>query len=362
MSKKTNPIDQYITLEDALPKIYRWCGELRDARDAIRNEIIETGRYYRDSLQFEHQDGTIVINESILNDWIDERRQEKKEQYYARMREKYPFFKSNLEFLMYQQGEYTPSKLATALQENFNIEIKRSGIGNYLTHDTYNIPERDTMFAMAKQFDCTTEALGEVDIKSLHEKATSAQNYSVTEEDIKFLYPILYTNHDISNENFYNGIDKYYQLRNHQTTSQEFYFNLQCVMESFWNAGEEGVHYGYTNWITMFFIGYDYISVTESDMGESDSVISKNDFLEKNLPLLNQSLLILKRDGRYTELVHYFLARQLMFGLIKTIPTGNPEQQLVGGWTMMLALASVKNPFAERFVNANKSFWSFLLE
>jgi hypothetical protein len=44
------------------------------------------------------------------------------------------------------------------------------------------------------------------------------------------------------------------------------------------------------------------------------------------------------------------------------VKTGNSEQQMVGGWTMMLALASIKNPFAKKFVDANQSFWSFLLE
>ena len=52
MSKKSKPIDKYITLEDALPKICKWSGEPKDAHDAIRKEIHDTGKYDRGEYNF----------------------------------------------------------------------------------------------------------------------------------------------------------------------------------------------------------------------------------------------------------------------------------------------------------------------
>jgi hypothetical protein len=100
----------------------------------------------------------------------------------------------------------------------------------------------------------------------------------------------------------------------------------------------------------------------ENNRENKTLILSKEKFLEKNQSLLNKALVFLKQDGKHSDLAHYFLARQLMFGLINTVKTGNSEQQLVGGWTMMLALASLKNPYAKKFVDANQSFWSFFLE
>ena len=149
-------------------------------------------------------------------------------------------------------------------------------------------------------FGYTAEALGEVDIKSLYKKATSAQNYNINEEDIKYIYPIICTDCDLDNDNFLNGMGKYSQFQNHQTTPQELYSDLQSCMESFWKAGEEGIHYGYTNWITLFFIGHDNICAMKNDMEGNGSILSRSEFLDRNLPSLNQALLILKRDDRYT--------------------------------------------------------------
>lgn len=361
MNEQSKPIDEYISLEDALSEIYRYRVESDDTRDTIRKEILETGGYDRGTLQFQHKDGTLLISKAALKDWINKRKKEKNDVRFEYMREKYPFFKSNLEFLMYREGKYTPSSLAEALQDKFNIEIGRSAVGNYLAFDTYNIPERDVIFAMAKQFGYTAESLGEIDIKSLYEQAALSQNYDVSEEDVNFFYPIICTENALENGDFLSGMCKYAQAKDLMSRSQEFYPYLQESMADFWNVGKEGIYCGYTNWITLFFIAHDVFGAVE-DSEITKPLVSKEEFVEKNLPLLNNALLILKKHGTYTDLVHYFLARQLMSGLITTMPTGNEEQQMVGAWTMMMALASIKNPFAERFVNANKSVGTFLFE
>ena len=354
------PEDKWVPLEKALPQICEWSGEPKDAHDGIRQEILDTGKYDRDRIQFQDKNGTLFIRKSSLNDWIKEKREENMRYHFDSMKEKYPFFKSNLEFFMYNQGEYTPASLAKALKTNFNIEIGRSTVGNYLTRDTYHVPVRDTFHAMAKQFGCSPEVLGEVDIKSLYEKATLAQDYSVNEEDVKFFYPLIRTEDSQKNAFFENGLQEYFQFLNSSSSVQEFYSHLEKSMASFWNADSQGVRCGYINWSTLLFIEYDSFLLYGKDSEITQPIFEI--FREKKLPLLNQVLLLLKKDGKYTELVHYFLARQLMFGLIDTIPTEDSEQQMVGGWTMMLALASIQNPFAERFVNANRPFWSFLLE
>jgi hypothetical protein len=362
MNKKSKPIDKYITLEDALPKIYKYHLEDKETSDGIRDEILKTGEYDRGNLKFHNKDGAWLTSEANLKEWINKRKKEKNDERFEYMREKYPFFKSNLEFLMYKEGKYTISSLAEALYDNFKIAIGRSAVGNYLTRDTYCVPERDIMFAMAKEFGYTVEALGEIDIESLHEKATSAQNYSINEEDVEFFYPIICTEKDLENDNFLSGMCKYAQFKDSASTIQEFYSVPQESMECFWKSGEEGIYYGYTNWITLFFISYDGFGAMEEGNKNIDLSKSKKSFLKTNLPMLNKALLILKQNGKYAELVYYFLARQLISGLITTTPTVNKEQQMVGGWTMMIALASIKNPFAERFVNVNRPFWSFLLE
>ena len=361
MSKNSKTKANYIPLEEALPKICKWSDE-SDEFDDIRKEILETGSYYRDELQFLCKDGNWFIKESSLNDWVKERYEDKKQRYFDSNREKYPHFKSNLTFLMQRQGGYTPTDLSEILQKNYGVGIGRSGVSNYCNPDSYHVPERDIMFAIAKQFDCAVEALGEVDIKSLYEQANSSQNYSVSNEDVAFFYPILCEKNDLKNANFVSGMNEYIHLHKSGFVIQDFYPSLQSSMDFLWNAGKEGVRHGYTNWITLFFIGYDGFSAMENNRENKALILSKEKFLEKNQPLLNQSLIFLKQDGKNSDLVHYFLARQLMFGLINTMQTGNSEQQKVGGWTMMLALASVKNPFAEKFVHANKSVWSFLLD
>ena len=214
---------------------------------------------------------------------------------------------------------------------------------------------------MAKQFGYTAEALGEIDIKSLYEQAALAQNYSVSEEDVIFFYPIICTENALENHDFLNGMCKYAQAKDSINRIQEFYSRLQEGMEIFWNTGKEGIYCGYTNWITLFFVGYEGFDALE-DSETTEPLVYRKAFLENNLPLLNKALLILKQHSEYTDLVHYFLAHQLMSGLITTMPTGNEEQQMVGAWTMMLALASIKNPFAESFVKANKSVYTFLFE
>ena len=145
------PEDKWVPLEKAFPKICKWSGEPKDAHDGIRQEILDTGKYDRDRIQFQDKNGTLFIRESSLNDWIKEKREENMRYHFDSMCEKYPFFKSNLEFFMYNQGEYTQASLAKALKTNFNIEIGRSTVGNYLTRDTYHVPERDTFHAMSRR-------------------------------------------------------------------------------------------------------------------------------------------------------------------------------------------------------------------
>ena len=77
MNEKSKPIGEYISLEDAIPEIYKHRVETGDTRDDIRKEIIKTGEYDKGAMQFQNKDGALLIRKVALKDWINKRKKEK---------------------------------------------------------------------------------------------------------------------------------------------------------------------------------------------------------------------------------------------------------------------------------------------
>ena len=261
--------------------------------------------------------------------------------------ENYPYFRQNMLYLC--GNELTHEELARILG------VSRTAVTGYFNG---NIPNKKILMAISNYFHIPVECLLKENLSQEAKRSKEAfeeaeQNLTNSGEDILDIVPLF----DMDKELLYKGKC---QLNKFTTsvTLQDKYFHLENTLRFFFAAGNQ-ISSGYANWISVFLVGLSFIDEASS---KSKSIIKKDDYLQQHISQLDYCMEGIKKDARFSDLTHYFLAQLLIFGLAKGVRSMDKAVTKVSGMTMMRALADMGNPYAANYIKICDPIFSHYLD